>query len=385
MRLVILLLACLVTVPAFSQPPIIDPDIVTDMLTGKTPEERDRKAWNDLKAKYKDTEKITPQDAIKAYQEFYESKPKLAPSIGLTVTRTIANLYANEVKDPKKAAEIFLWGWDKYKTSPESGELLGSYLKFLNAQQQYEQTIQTLSANWNDLRRNYTHMAVAALEEGVNALKAQNKSDDLVTFITQTFADFPLLIDGSVQYYDYKFYDPLIQTLLDEKRTDEAMSWAKLRFIAAPYDADAIDRASRMLVKVWSAKDPEKKQLDEFAKAQKDAAIANPLQEILLPPLDDKLADATLARLDKGSGGARERNTLYLWLGDDKAAMREAQKWLNTKGSEKTGALEAARVFKAHDLNLLRATAFLKWLKDKEGANPIDEFLKAPEKTVAKP
>ena len=81
----------------------------------------------------------------------------------------------------------------------------------------------------------------------------------------------------------------------------------------------------------------------------------------------------------------RGTSTGMPWGSVGLAAMREAQKWLNTKGSEKTGALEAVRVFKAHDLNLLRATAFLKWLKDKDGANPIDEFLKAPEKIEAKP
>jgi hypothetical protein len=53
--------------------------------------------------------------------------------------------------------------------------------------------------------------------------------------------------------------------------------------MVAPYEADAIDRASRMLVKVWSARDPDKKQLDEFAKAQKDATVANPLAAMPLP------------------------------------------------------------------------------------------------------
>jgi len=149
-----------------------------------------------------------------------------------------------------------------------------------------------------------------------------------------------------------------------------------LRFVCAPYEADAIDRASRMLLKVWSAKDPEKKQLDEFARAQKDNAIANPLAAVSLPPVDEKLVAERLSRLTQSSEGARERGTLLLWLGDDKAAMRQAQKWLQLRGAEKTGAFEACRVFKAHDLNLQRANAFLGWLKAKEGPDPVQEFLK---------
>jgi hypothetical protein len=377
---VLLLPLCVLVVCAGAQPALIDPNIVTDSLTGQNPEERDRKAWDELKAKHKENETANPQAAIAAYQEFYESKPNLSAPLAISLTRTVARLYSNNLKDQTKALELLLWGWDKYKTAPESGELLGDHLRLLNQQKQHDKAIELLSTQWNSLRRSYTHLAVPALEEGVKALKAQNKTDELVEFITQAFIEFPQLATGQVQFWDGKFYDPLIQTLLDAKKHDEALSWAKLRFIAAPYEADAIDRASRMLVKVWSAKDPEKKQLDEFAKAQKDPAIANPLAAVSLPLVNDDLITERLGRLDKSSAGAPERTTLLLWQGESKAAMREAKKWLELRGAEKTGALEACRVFKAADLNLLRATAFVKWLKEKQGPSPVEEFLKAEAK-----
>lgn len=380
--LIIALILCVVAASCNAQPAIIDPDIVTDSLTGQNPEERDRKAWEKLRAENKEIETTNPQVAITAYQTFYEARPKLSAPLAISLTRTVARLYASNLKDPNKAQELLLWGWDKYKTSPESGELLGDNLKLLNEQKQHDKAIELLAAQWKDLRRSYTHFAVPALEEGVKAIRAQNKTpeqkaDELSDFLEQTFLEFPQLTTGQVQFWDGKFYDPLVQTLLDAKKYDEALSWAKLRFIAAPYDADAIDRASRMLVKVWSAKDPEKKQLDEFAKAQKDPAITNPLTAVPLPVLNDDLVTERLARLDKSSAGAAERTTLLLWQGENKQAMREAKKWLELRGAEKIGALEGCRVFKASDLNLRRATQFLTWLKAKEGLNPVDEFLKA--------
>jgi hypothetical protein len=376
------LISCVLVMPCVGQPVIIDPDIVTDSLSGKTPEERDSKAWDDLKAKHKENETANPQAAIKAYQEFYEARPKLAVPLAISLTRTVARLYSRNLQDQNKAQELLLWGWEKYKTSPESGELLGDNLKLLNEQKQHDKAIELLTAQWKDLRRSYTHFAVPALEEGVKAIQAQDKTTEqkaaeLTDFITQIFLEFPYLASGQVQFWDGKFYDPLIQTLLDAKKHDEALSWAKLRFVAAPYEADAIDRASRMLVKAWSAKDPEKKQLDEFAKAQKDAAIVNPLAAVPLPLISDDLISERLARLDKSSAGAPERSTLLLWQGESKAAMREAKKWLELRGAEKTGALEACRVFKATDLSLRRATQFLTWLKSKEGPNPVEDFLKA--------
>ncbi|HEY0076168.1 MAG TPA: hypothetical protein VGB77_18850 [Abditibacteriaceae bacterium] len=379
--LVAALLLCALAVSCIAQPVIIDPDIVTDNLTNQTPEERDRKAWEKLRAENKETETANPQAAVKAYQAFYEAKPKLAAPLAISLTRTVARLYADNLKDQNKAQELLLWGWDKYKTSPESGELLADQLKLLNEQKQYSKSIELLAAQWKDLRRSYTHFAVPALEEGVKAIKAQDKTpeqkaEQLSDLVMQAFLEFPYLVGGQVQFWDGKFYDPLMQILLDAKRYDEALSWAKLRFIAAPYEADAIDRASRMLVKVWSAKDPEKRQLDEFAKAQKDVTIVNPLSAVSLPLVNADLITERLARLDKSSAGAPERTTLLLWQGESKQAMREAKKWLELRGAEKTGALEACRVFKAADLNLLRATQFLTWLKAKEGPSPVDEFLK---------
>ncbi|MDQ3814358.1 MAG: hypothetical protein M3347_10455, partial [Armatimonadota bacterium] len=176
----------------------------------------------------------------------------------------------------------------------------------------------------------------------------------------------------------------LTDTLLKQKREAEALSWAKLRWMSAPYETDPIDRASRLLVKVWSAVDPERQGLQGFAEAQKDSSKPNPLREVKLPPVDEKALQDRLAHLGSGAGAASERIALHIWMGAWDKAMLEAQKLLENKDTATQGALEAARTFKAHDLNLQRANAFLTWLKTKEGPNPIDEFLKeqANTKTV---
>ena len=153
--------------------------------------------------------------------------------------------------------------------------------------------------------------------------------------------------------------------------------------MAVPYNADAIDRASRMLVKVWTQIEPDKKGVTAFSAAQKDASKPNPLQEVKLPEVDAAALQGRLASLPAGSDGAPDR-VIFLISGNRLAdAMREAQTLLKNPNTAEKGALEAARVFKAADLNLLGANAFLKYLQKPTGDDPIAAFLQNQAKTGA--
>jgi hypothetical protein len=114
----------------------------------------------------------------------------------------------------------------------------------------------------------------------------------------------------------------------------------------------------------------------QFLKAMQDSAAPNPLREIPLPPFDEVKMRAELKSLPDSA--SHSRITLLLLLKENGAAMLEARRLLldDPSGGANAAALEMARVFKATDLNLVRANAFLKYFQSNEGDNPLDELFK---------
>ena len=71
--------------PLWAQPPLIDPDITTDMLTGATPEQRQQKAWDELKAQNAELETKDPKAALQAYTDFYKSHDNMAAAVAIKI------------------------------------------------------------------------------------------------------------------------------------------------------------------------------------------------------------------------------------------------------------------------------------------------------------
>lgn len=373
--LVMCALGAVAAAPVLAQPAIIDPDVTIDIVTGNTPEKRQRKAWDELRRQNAELEKTDPQAAIDNYNAFLEANPKLAPAVGQDFTMTVAGLYHKGLKNPAKAAEIYRWAFAQYKNEPPAVNLLTQHARMLMEAKKPDQAAALLDKHWNDIARTWTHIAVAALEVQGKALGAQNKNDAQIALSEKALLQYPSLLEGRIQNWDGVLYNPLIAALLKAKRFDQALSWARLRFMAAPYDAGAIDRASRMVAQVWTASDPERKALEAFAVAQKDATKHNPLADAKLPVVDAALLQERLKRTAPNADGASDRVILLVSAGALGQAMGEAKTLLGRKETATQGALEAARVFKAADLNLQRANAFLVWLKNPQGASPVDAFI----------
>jgi hypothetical protein len=170
---------------------------------------------------------------------------------------------------------------------------------------------------------------------------------------------------------DPSFTQLLVDGLLASGKTDEALGWTKQYFMVCPYREREINLASQLLMRVWTAKYLSPAKVQELAAAQADPTKSNPLKEIKLPQLDKENLQKQLA---KASGG--ERVTLLILSGDLGAAMAQAQSLILDKPDSSDGLLEAARVFKAGDLNLVRANALLEYFKSGQGENPIAAFMK---------
>lgn len=169
----------------------------------------------------------------------------------------------------------------------------------------------------------------------------------------------------------------IVRALLDRPGKEaEALSWAKLYWMTCDFDEKTLVKATALLQKAWIAKDTNTVQGSAFLTAMQDAKADNPLHAIPLPELDAAKLRAAIEALPSTS--VHSRITLLLMLGENGQAMLTARRILldDPTGQAAQAALEIARVFKATDLNLVRANAFLQYFQHSTGENPLDEFFK---------
>lgn len=372
-------LACpMMSRPVVAQPEIIDPGDVTDMVTGESPEQRNGKAWKALRAQMKDAEAGEPAKAVAAYTEFLNTHARLNPDQGVDIYKIIGQLYADGLKDSAKAIATYDAGLKKYGADPSMASLLGEKARLLLRNKKGAEAAATLEEAWPRASNTYAHMAEPLLHAHSDVLRDLKQPDERIKVLQRGMAEFPRLLSGQTPNYEWTYSD-LMATLQEQKRAGEALSWARLRFATCPYESGALDRATRMLAQAWTAAEPERKALLEFGKAQKDAAVANPLAKVPMPTLDDEVIQSVSARF-KGKP-LEERNIWRIMSGTPQGlaeAMAESRALCESKDKAEAtkGALEACRVFKAGDLNLLRATAFLQYLKTRTGDDPTAAFIR---------
>lgn len=357
--------------------PEVDEGAVANVTQNVNPEERDQKAWDALRQANAELEKTDPAAALAQYRQFM-ARPALAPFVGIRVVRDMAQLYLTGLRNAAKAHELWDWGIKRYATHPAMGDLVADKAwALLNARQPAEAAA-LVRAHREQLMQGWQQVAMPALQAFSDALKQQDTSagrEEQIAALREMLLQFPSLLGGPIQFYDW-LYNDLTEALIKQKRGEEALGWARLRFMLAPYESDAVERASRTLVSVWSAVEPGGKSLGAFAEAQRDGAKLNPLAQVKLPSVQAEVLRERMKSLPDDQ--MPQRIALLLWLGETRAAMMAAQKmWLGQpEGAAATeGIRQVMRVFKAHDLNLKRSNAFLKFVKTNQGENPLKAFM----------
>ena len=170
----------------------------------------------------------------------------------------------------------------------------------------------------------------------------------------------------------------IIDELLEQGKTEEARSWAKLGFALCPFEEGAIRDATRDVARCLTAGEMSLGKANQFAAAQTDPAAPNPLDKVALPQFDKGAIRAQLAdAADKSSFETRLIEALA--IGDYRAAMILAKSQLVSDVTNQNTALQVARVFKAKDGDIVRANQFLAYYQVGEGDNPIPAFLKETE------
>ena len=388
----------LLTCASFAQPPKpVVPGVGLD----------DWGAFNQLEAQLKETN-AEPQVVIEQYQKLYESRPKMQALIAIKLTVYVSDAH-KKLGNNDKILEIDDWGIKQYNDAPEVVWLLEHKAGALNAQKKYEETTKLIEENWFSIVRGgqsgedwLVMYAATAVRHAVDAYEALAQPDKEIPLLLKAINYIPALWDDTEQgqgdWRDGWIYNVLIPQLIKEKRTDEALSWAKFHYVTASFDKDALARATTSLGRVWGEKEeyPKIRVFSQLQEPMPDAALKNPLIGVKLPTLDDKIWRENLARtsinldvtqrsVDRSK--AKESIAVLMVKSDFAGAMKIAQRLFKDAPDKPDGALQICRVFKGADLSVRRANIFLSYLEG-QAVDPIPAFMKEQEarqeaKTVA--
>ncbi|MDQ2730572.1 MAG: hypothetical protein M3Y56_02845 [Armatimonadota bacterium] len=356
-------------VPPEAIPPLLPPSVITDPLTGANAETRDRQALEALQKGLGDLPKTDPKTAVARYHTFFVDHPALSPAVGVDAASAAAQLYADGLKDPKAALGVYDWAVGKFGDFPGAGSLTNSKAALLLAQKRPQDAETFLKDRLPQTLHGWPQYANDPMEQYSSLLQQEGKTDEMVRALGLFLVWQPDYLDPGPANWDWA-YGRITDSLIQQKRPAEALGWAKLRFMVCAYDPDAIDRASRLLAKVWLAPGSNKAEYDAFAAAQRDATLHNPLADVKLPVLDGAVLNDRI----NGSNGS-EKISLLIAAGRLKEAMAAAREMKNNKDIARRGIMEICKVFKAADLNLKRANDYLKYLKTNQGDDPVEKFM----------
>lgn len=330
-----------------------------------------------------------PETALKTYQKFFIDHPNLHPVVGCTVCRNMAIIYAEQLKDAAKAAEVYTWAYQKYNASPALVIVLEENAIDLIAQNHPEEAVKLFDANhklWMAAGQSHhpylLMFASRSLNQYATAMEKLKQDTELISVLQKDLVEIPAFLDdrnqGSDGWLNGWVFEKIVQKLSEAKRDDEALQWAKLYFTVCAFDKDSISHATRTLARCWADRE-DFADIQALAQAQQDRTKANPLAAVKLPGLGTEALKAQLTRLGANQGfnqtKAPEIIGLLIASGATREAMTEARQLLVTAPESTEGVTQICRVFKAADLSVDRANSFLQYINGK-GPNPLPDFFK---------
>lgn len=314
--------------------------------------------------------------AVSAAQQFEQQHASIDPAELAKVDIALAHLYVENLKDPAKALAVLDAGMAR---SPKSGAYFPLlFIKYwvLGKANRSSEAISLFKQNLPQLLKADPYYIKTALGYYLPIVKNGGKPADATSPLLQMLAVYPSLINFP------KMGNGLVENLLLQPgHEEEALSYAKLYWQTCDFDSKTIGVATADLQKAWLAKDLNVVASSNFLKAQQDAAAPNPLSQVKAPALDDATIQSDIKRCFPPPSPAflyvHDYITLLLMRGKYGDAMLAARRRLLDFPDESSqAATEIARIFKAADLNLIGANAFLQYFKTNQGANPLDDFFK---------
>ncbi|MDQ3814410.1 MAG: hypothetical protein M3347_10715 [Armatimonadota bacterium] len=346
--------------------------------------------------------KTDPKQAVALYEQYLQQHPALHPNVAALLRSYEADILYNAVKNPAAALTLLDQALSTYGPSspPERRAGLGMWLRLVREKAEVlvgEKRLPEAEALWRENLPNIiadaqqwgsggAQGAARLLHHYIMVLEWQNKGAEVITVLERVFKEVPWLLSGAAQEPPGSLYDKLVSHLLKAERKEDALRWAKVQYLLCNFDTPALERATKLVGRAWASQEAFPA-IAAFAKAQQDSSAPNPLQTVPLPEWDTGLWRKLLAQAEGPQPavhiGASERITLLLALGEWQQAMLQARRVIMDNPTDAQGVRDVARVFKAKDLNVVRANAFLQFYQSGEGPNPITAFLQETEKAGA--
>lgn len=327
-------------------------------------------AWDAMNKKVDALKDANPQEALAEAQKFRQAfaGDQLSTRHLLWWSIIVSDLTYNRLKKP----EVALAALDEVLSRPPYNHewFLAPARKaeILLGEKRPQEAEAVLQGQWLQAKRDDgMQSARTLLSPYVSALEAQNKASEARRLRLETVYNYPRHFGESLW-----LSEQLVDALIAAGEETEAVGWAKLHYQACPFDEKAMTDSTQLLARAWTASELTPAKAQAFIKAQTEEGAPNPLREVKRPSVD---VEAVQARLAQNTKASKERVTLMLMLGNLRGAMLEARRVLLEFPESSEGVSEICRVFKAADLNVKRANAFLVFYKDGQGPNPVNQFL----------
>lgn len=334
--------------------------------------ERDRAAFYALRKQLEPKEKSDPATVVAEYRKFLQKPGLTTAAAMLTGERLMQVMYFRQ-KDAKGALELGEGLMKNFGPNPDAVRINTAIGRILVASGHADEAATRFKDKWRDIPADASPWDYTGqLGVYTEALGKQNKFGEVAETLKTVMQERPLLLDpadtGMSEGAGTWFYEKLIDTLSELGRHDEALGVAKYQYVLCSYDAPAIQQSVRLLKRAWTAQTMTDKTVQAFDKAQADAKMANPLADVKFAGFDLPTIERSLPAVTTPGWTERAAITQLILNGSLRDAMSTARRALLDHPNDPKRALGVCRVFKAGDLNTMRAEAFLAAYNKPDGA-----------------
>lgn len=319
-----------------------------------------------------------PQQAIAACEQFLARWPSILP-FARNATVLINNVVSADLKDPAERQQVYRRAYHEFGDCPEYyclgvAAVARESLAPGGDPAKAEELLRGVIGQLGDHLPPDTYLGYNLYILHMQALRALGRPADALGLARTAALRSPWMIG------DKAFLRILCDAARDLKEPAQTLAAAKLYFLLGDFTEPVVTDATQLVAEALTSQDGPGVAL-QFAKAQQDRALPNPLRDA---PTFDLGPTATL--LAAAGEDPEALLNVHLYQGRDDLALRQARKLLTAASRQNSyyvarALRQIARCFKAHDLSLQRANEYLTFHATGTGANP----LKALEAELAKP
>ena len=336
---------------------------------------------------FREQVKTDATGAMAAARAYFDAHPDLHDWNKIQLMSNVADaLYFSGAPAEKKAngqtaIEVLQNGLRQFPTDERRLYLVQKLAQIQRAMGDVSGAEATMEVNWPvALRADQGRWSRELLETHLPMLQEQKRPDDVLQLRREVIEARPVEAlyywtrePGKQAKWWYKEGDlsALVKALSASGKREEALSWAKLGWQVSEFSDEGIGAATQLLSQAWMGQDLNLQPVRAFGAAQGRADAPNPLRAVALPRWDKGRLRAAIEKAPDET-----KVTLLIADGQLGAALEVAKGLIQRDPLGPQGAAgvrAVAQVFKAHDLNTLRANAFVAWMSDPAtpGENPL--------------